>query len=322
MSTIQKKNSLMAMNASLYRFGLLSLVCVSSLGAADIRLTLTRTGDLLQISFPTEVGKQYALESATDLGAWGAALLSKSGDGQTVLHDVDTSAAPARFFRLVVEDSAGGLAPSQEEAAELLVGGSWGGYEFVSTNRFDWNGEDGDWSYQKTGPNTGLLVFTYDADGNNPNVYREEVVMDFVTETTCNYRYSEYNGGVEAPGSVNTGVLDLSSVDLSPTAAEMAAILVGKSLEGYVFTSETRFYWPGTSKDYPGNWSYEEVDSRTARLIFTYDEDGNDPGVYYELMRLTFFTATSGVYRYAEYHDGELYRPSESNNNPFTLPSP
>lgn len=93
------------------------------------------------------------------------------------------------------------------------MGGSWGGYEFVTTNRFDWNGEHGDWSYQKTGPNTGLLVFTYDADGNNPDVY-------------------------------------------------------------------------------------------------------------YELMRLTFFTATSGVYRYAEYRDGELYLPSVVGNAPFTLPSP
>ena len=309
----------MIMKASIHRLALFSLICSSALCAGEIRLTLIRTGNVLQISFPTETGKRYELVSATDLQTWGASLLSKTGDGQTILHELDTSADAVQFFRLVVQDSPGGLAPTLDRATELLVGGTWAGYDFNTTNRFDYQGENGNWTYQKTGPDTGLLVFTYDSDGNNANVYREEVVLEFVTETTCNYRYSEYNGGVEDPESIGTGFLDLSRLDLSPTPAEMTARLIGKTWEGYVFTSATRFFWPGEPDNYPGNWSYEETDSRTGRLVFTYDEDGNDPQVYYELMRLTFTSATSGLYYYAEYRNGQLYLPS-AYNAPFTLP--
>jgi hypothetical protein len=44
-----------------------------------------------------------------------------------------------------------------------------------------------------------LVVFTYDEDGNNPQVYREEVILTFSTATSGSYRYSEFNGAVENP---------------------------------------------------------------------------------------------------------------------------
>ena len=134
------------------------------------------------------------------------------------------------------------MAPEPSVMSEALVGVTWQGYYFQSPTRFDWSGEGGNWSYQKTGPDGGLLIFTYDEDGNDPGAYREEVVLVFETASSGTYRYSEYVGGIEDPGSVVGSSIDFTFLlDLSPTVEAMAARLVGRTWEGYVFTTETRF---------------------------------------------------------------------------------
>ena len=92
----------------------------------------------------------------------------------------------------------------------LFVGKTLGdGYHFSTPTRFDWRGEDGNWSYEKTGPDTALLVFTYDEDDDDPGLYREEVLLTFTTPTSGSYRYSDYYGGVEDPWSVSVSAFSL-----------------------------------------------------------------------------------------------------------------
>ena len=77
---------------------------------------------------------------------------------------------------------------------------------FTSATRFIWDGtETGNWSYTKTGLDTALLVFTYDEDGNDPAIYREEIILTYTGKDTGTFRYSEFNGNVEDPASVVTG---------------------------------------------------------------------------------------------------------------------
>lgn len=81
---------------------------------------------------------------------------------------------------------------------------------------------------------------------------------------------------------------------LAPDAETVAALIPGQTLFGSLFTSATRFDWEG----YTGNWSYERVSATEGLLVQTYDAFGNDPGLYREELRLTFVSATSGVFLY------------------------
>ena len=73
-----------------------------------------------------------------------------------------------------------------------------------------WDRADcGNWSYEKIGPDTALIVFTYDEDDNNPQVYREEAVLTFASPNSGSYRYSEIWNGMEDPGSVSTAPFNL-----------------------------------------------------------------------------------------------------------------
>jgi hypothetical protein len=111
--------------------------------------------------------------------------------------------------------------------------------------------------------------------------------------------------------------MDLTPLfDLSPTPAQMTARLMGMTWGSYVFKGATRFEWSGS----PGNWSYQKTGRNTGLLVFTYDEDNNDPQIYREEVRLTFTSATSGTYRYSEYYHGQEYAPSVVPSVPFALP--
>jgi hypothetical protein len=298
------------------------IVCLvtTALMAQEVRLGTSRVGAQLRLDFPTEIGKLYEIEMSQNLQDWGPPTWSGAGDGQGAAYEVSMEAAPLGFFRLVVRESSSGFAPEGSVMSEALVGVTWQGYEFQSPTRFDWMGEGGNWSYQKTGPDEGLLIFTYDEDGNNPGVYREEVVLVFETASSGTYRYSEYVGGIEDPGSVAGGSMDFTFLlDLSPTAEAMAVRLVGRTWEGYVFTTETRFDWE--SPGHTGDWHYQKTGKQTGLLVFTYDEDGNDPQVYREQITLTFNREDRGTALYSEYANG-VKRSGRDRFFAFTLPPP
>lgn len=186
------------------------LLAQTNVGGQEIQLNLALGDGVVRLSHETIAGTTYALEQSTDLSGWQSAGPAKAGDGQTAIHEVELPTVGVRFFRLVITDTPAGFAPTEAEAVALFVGTTLGdGYTFNTSSRFDWRGEWGNWSYEKTGPDTALLVFTYDEDGNDPRYYREEVVLTFTTPTSGSYRYSEYNGGVEDPRSVSVSPFNL-----------------------------------------------------------------------------------------------------------------
>jgi hypothetical protein len=290
----------------------------TALLAQEVRLGVSFVGVQLRLDFPTAPGKVYDIVMSTNLRDWGLPTWSRVGDGQVATHDVSMEEASIRFFRLMVRDSGSGHAPQPSAMSEALVGVTWQGYRFQSPTRFDWGGENGNWSYQKTGADEGLLTFTYDEDDNDPQVYREEVVLVFETASSGAYRYSEYVWGIEDPGSVVGSSIDFTFLmDLSPTVEAMAARLVGRAWEGYVFTGETRFDWE--SPGHTGDWHYEKTGRQTGLLVFTYDQDGNDPQVYREQITLTFNREDRGMALYSEYVNG-VKRSSRDRFFSFTLP--
>ena len=86
--------------------------------------------------------------------------------------------------------------PSSEMVTALLPGLTINETFYTSATRFNWNGLLGNWSYESAAPNVGILTQTFDEDGNNPNVYRDESILIFDSATTGRYVYSEYVDGI------------------------------------------------------------------------------------------------------------------------------
>jgi hypothetical protein len=107
------------------------------------------------------------------------------------------------------------------------------------------------------------------------------------------------------------------AADLAPSVAEFTAVVVGKSVLSYSFLSATRFSWSGET----GNWTYTKTGNNTARLVLTYDSDGNNPAAYREEVLMTFQTSTQGYYRYSEFYSNIEYAGSVSNGT-FDLGGP
>jgi len=183
------------MNTRSLVFSMLAAAVVHPLLAQESRLRLNYDGLALQVSYETVEGKTYVLHTSHDLIDWEETGLSKNGDGLTAVHEVGPAEAVPKFFRLIVRDAVSEWAPSLSEMAEILVGSVQFSYSFTSPTRFAWNNEPGEWRYEKTGPNAGLIVLSYDEDGNDPGVYREELVLTFNSALAGDYLYYEYSYG-------------------------------------------------------------------------------------------------------------------------------
>lgn len=90
---------------------------------------------------------------------------------------------------------ADGLAPSQDEMLAILPGKTINGTTFVSSTRFDWNGEEGNWFYIVLSANVGRITQVYDEDITNSTGYREETTLTFTSQTSGTYLYREFSGG-------------------------------------------------------------------------------------------------------------------------------
>ena len=179
----------------------IAVISVPTLDAQEVRLTLAREGTALRLTHATVSGMQYELQRSDDLLTWEPLSAGTPGDGSPIEHEVGEANGGSGFFRVLVTEAPGGWAPTPAEAVALLVGTEFEGYQFLSATRFNWFGEGGNWSYSQTGPNSGLLVFTYDEDGNNPAVWREEVWLTFTAPGLGTYVYKEFDGGAETYSS-------------------------------------------------------------------------------------------------------------------------
>ena len=108
-----------------------------------------------------------------------------------------------------------GLAPVDQAAFDTLVVGKQivqDAYNyrliFIAAGRIreidDGTPFTGNYRYARTGPNTGMLTYTYDVTGNAPNVERSEVLFTFTSVSTGTFVYTHIEGGVilgPLPGS-------------------------------------------------------------------------------------------------------------------------
>ncbi len=103
-----------------------------------------------------------------------------------------------------------GLAPATQAEFEARVVGRQvvqGTFRliFIAPGRIreidDGTPYEGDYEYRRTGSNSGMIVYTYDVTGNDPNRERSEVRFAFRTETSGTYEYSYFEGGTRAGSS-------------------------------------------------------------------------------------------------------------------------
>jgi hypothetical protein len=187
---------------------------LSIVGAMKVKSALILqcqpAGANLRLIFNSQTGTNYQFEVSTNLANWADWETLITGDGLSKTQTVSTVGQPMAFFRVRASQASAGTAPSDAEFTALVIGKTRFYYTFEDATHFHWQTETGHWDYTKTSGSTGKLVVTYDEDGNNPAVYREEIVLTFQTSTQGTYRYSEFYSGVEYPGSVSTGPFDLS----------------------------------------------------------------------------------------------------------------
>jgi hypothetical protein len=181
------------MNSHGLFFGVLAAAFAHTLSAQEVRLQLVQDGLSLQVSYDTIEGKTYNLQASADLVTWEDTGISKAGDGLAALHEVGPAGPDPRFYRVMVGEGVTDLAPTPTQMTEILVGTvQLGSYSFISPTEFKWKTEPGRWTYEKTGADTGTIVLTYDEDGNDPAVYREEYRLTFTSARAGTYLYYEY----------------------------------------------------------------------------------------------------------------------------------
>jgi len=215
--------------------GFFVLMIPAAFGQVTLSIRLEGSGVLL--SYPSQEGFMYELERSTNLTHWERLGPARSGTGFIITEGPIETVEPGNFFRVLSSETPTGLAPTPEEMAAILVDTTWIGYTFASATRFHWFNEWGNWLYTKTGPDTGLIVFTYDEDDNDPDLYREEVKLVFLTPDSGTARYSEWIRTVENPRSIDTFAFNFDarlSADVNSAGLEIGTRLVWQS------TRETR----------------------------------------------------------------------------------
>jgi len=89
------------------------------------------------------------------------------------------------------------FAPTLPTFSYILEDWVINGTVFNENGTFVFNGnEPGQWTAEAVGDHQILLTQTYDADGNNPAIYREESLITFNGTTTVALNYKEFDGGV------------------------------------------------------------------------------------------------------------------------------
>ena len=287
-------------------------------------LFISSSAGEVSLHYETDEGRWYEIWDSTDLtpNGWSGPLDARVGTGADEIIISSTSGHSRRFFQLRVSD----LAPSATEFATLVVGKRISDgytYLFTSTTEFIWFDQTGKWSYIKTGVDTATIVFTY--DGDNSNVYREELTLTFSDKFLGTFDYCAYSSNVcdteNSDSMVPFALSDLDLTDTVPSATEFATLVVEKMLTDtdytYRFTSATRFVWSDNTGTYRGDWLYTKTGANTATIVFTYD--GDNPEDYREVIALTFDTGNSGTFDYCEYIDDVCNDENSDYAVPFVL---
>ena len=139
----------------------------------------------------------------------------------------------------------------------------------------------GNYRYTRTGPNTGMLTYTYDDTGNAPNVERSDVLFTFTSATAGTFVYTYIEGGV-------TQITLPGSFELVDAESEGESFGVGAVLPG-VPTGAQLFPVSGWATEWSGVTFSGTTGNSTTYLTF-------DDGGYITLQTGTRYTcqATGG----------------------------
>ena len=142
-----------------------------------------------------------------------------------------------------------GNAPSEAEMLLILPGQEFrdtvGFYNFLNDTIFTWNEppdvpEFGKWSYELLSADVGKLTLTYDEDGYDPELYREEITLNFSDPASTVFEYQEYEYG-QSITLPNSRVVDFNNPAGGPSVDRTGqAFLVGSGSEyaNFYFLSE------------------------------------------------------------------------------------
>jgi subtilisin-like proprotein convertase family protein len=80
-----------------------------------------------------------------------------------------------------------GLAPASASILEKLPGEAFNGNEFLTETRFSWQGNFGNWTYDRLSADVGRILQTYDVYLNDPEIYLEETILTFSSAASGSY---------------------------------------------------------------------------------------------------------------------------------------
>jgi len=178
---------------------------------ADLLLGWQRSGSAILLSVATSTGTNYQFQISTNLLQWHPLSLVVQGNNRVATQHVNSAGSSPAWFRVAANSVSASVAPEDGSLTAALVGQTLLDYTFISSTRFQWQTVQGNWDYSKNGNFTGRLVFTYDEDNNDPGIYREEVLLSFISTTFGSYAYSEFYSNLQNASSISTGVFELES---------------------------------------------------------------------------------------------------------------
>ena len=202
------------------------------------------------------------------------------------------------------EDGQLGFAPADQASFDALAVGKRAATgdsryytDFTSPGRFS-EVEDsatytGSYTYERTGPNMGRIVFSYDDGDSCTSTFTFDSATSGSSTFTCN------------DGSTGSSSWELVNIDDETMGFEPAdqasfdALAVGKRLSSgdplyYTdFTSPGRFSEGFDTATYTGSYTYERIGQNTGSIVFSYDDGDRCTAT------LAFDSATSGSISFA-----------------------
>ncbi len=147
--------------------------------------------------------------------------------------------------------SGSGLAPAPVLILENLPGESFLGNEFLTDSRFSWQGNLGNWAYERLSGNVGRIVQTYDFYLNDLDIYREETTLTFSSTTTGSFVSRGYY--LDALDYETSGTFDFPWLAVSgPPTWEP---------QGWVY-----YGWPYAYSIADGRWYFFDTSNRQWRV--------------------------------------------------------
>lgn len=206
------------------------------------------------------------------------------------------------------------IQPSEAEFTTLVSGKTLKGVNFTSDGRWTAFGEEGTWVYFTSERSQGVLRLVVVDSGVSSGIARDSLHFFFPARQNATGSTGLENVATiyevdreDSDRQSRNLLLDLSANSFAPLRETFVRTMHQRSITTAagttVFNENGRFNF---NNGETGDWSVSEVDKDRLLLVQTYDEDGNNPGVYREELLLTFDGTTQVAVNYREYDGGSL----------------